>query len=64
MHYSNQGQRNSEPPAPERNQGFANQSKEHVFQQTNNQQPPGQAAGSLKLVMLKPPEMIPMTRQV
>ncbi|MBN3885574.1 MAG: hypothetical protein HWQ44_22265 [Nostoc sp. JL34] len=30
----------------------------------NNQPPPGLAAGSFKLVLLKPPEMIPMTNQV
>ncbi len=28
----------------------------------NNQPPPGLAAGSQKLVLLKPPEMIPMTK--
>ncbi|WP_251960597.1 hypothetical protein [Nostoc commune] len=30
----------------------------------HNNQPPGQAAGTLKLVMVKPPEMSPMTYQV
>ncbi|MBW4456621.1 MAG: hypothetical protein KME55_30265 [Nostoc indistinguendum CM1-VF10] len=34
------------------------------FNQPQNQVPPGLAAGSLKLVLLKPPEMIPMTNQV